>query len=108
METIEIIIIITESRFESNGAERGGAIFAQNCKVTIFNTSFIDNHASAANASFKEMLCDKHVFAMQEIINTLVTSFKFNAPDNISHSDGGAIASVNSDLGMDSCVFVNS
>ena len=101
-------ITITGSRFESNGAERGGAIFAQNCKVTIFNTSFIDNHASAANASFKEMLCDKHAFAMQEIINTLVTSFKFNAPGNISYSDGGAIASVNSDLGIDSCIFVNS
>ena len=100
-------ITIAGSRFESNGAEMGGAIYALGYRVKIFNTSFIDNHASAANASFKEMHCDKHVFTTQDTI-ILVTNLKSNAPDIFSDGYGGAMTLENSDLEIDSCIFVNS
>ena len=44
-------ITIVESRFESNGAIIGGAMFVFDCKLKIVNSTFINNQATVANIS---------------------------------------------------------
>ena len=108
------IITIIGSRFEGNGAEMGGAILANSCKMTIFNTTFIDNHVAVANTSIKETHCYKLGISMYDTTHyQKFSSFVINRVQSHSISrrydtTGGAISLFRSNfLRIDTCVFGN-
>ena len=106
-------ITIVGSRFESNGAEKGGAMFAIGCKMTVVNTTFINNCVTVSNTSIKENLCNNCGIAKYEFQSThyqTVSSFitmQSYSPTTSYHSTGGAIALDKSSLSIDGCVFRN-
>ena len=106
-------ITIVGSRFESNGAEIGGAMVAVHCKMTILNTTFINNHVAVANTTIKETLCHECGTVMADYKSThfqTLSNFiilKSYSPSATFYSSGGAISLLKSNLTIASCVFGN-
>ena len=105
-------VTINGSRFEGNVAEIGGAIFSYGCNMTIFDTSFIDNHVIVANTEVKEMLCNKHgyrVITRESALYQIFSNFIIVASKIVYSANGGAIILFGSNLlvTIDTCVFDN-
>ena len=106
-------ITIVGSRFESSGAEVGGAIFANmGSDMKILNCTFIDNHVAVANSSIKESHCSGPGVAklyrdllLQDFVKDVVHSNSTSIDGRFSM--GGAIALSQSSLLIDGCVFGN-
>lgn len=81
------VIIITQTWFEENSAGIGGAMYSQdNSDITIFNTTFVQNHAIAncCNDTFLVV-----VFCLQTVGVYSVKVSDSNFKQNVAVSHGG-------------------
>ena len=90
---IESTVNISQSKFENNEAEYGGAIFAVTSFINIGgNTSFINNTAISLGGAILSF--DSDIIMNESIFH-----------DNTAISQGGVIFSVNSNITMNESIF---
>ena len=101
-------VTITDSYFEGNSAQIGGAIFVEKGSTMIVSKSlFINNHASYSHTPYMggAIYCETSPYNSMNATTTTVFITNSSFIKNLSYSKGGAIVAFNSYLAIHGSVF---
>ena len=102
-------VTITNSYFEGNRAQIGGAIFVEKgSTVIVSNSSFINNHAFYSHAPYigGAIYCENSPYNSKNTTSTNVFITDANFINNLAYSQGGALVAFNNYLAMHNSTFV--